>query len=220
MARRDRRETVRAVLAYSIAALSVVVAFVGYRSSVFADRASGLEARAIREESRAAALRSQLEARIGHDQDLTNEIALLQAQAQTLAKASRRAERRGRLDGARLLALRALQKRRAAEQVLRGIVVAFPKGSAGELRYDEELARATAPETQELTAVAADRLGARADALQRTSVRLLGAAALLVLAVGVLTAARLASGRRSELLGVVGALCALAGLAAVVWIGP
>jgi hypothetical protein len=220
MTGRDRRGRIRSLLAYTIAALSIVVAFVGYRSSVIADDASEVEAQAIREESRAAALQSQLEARIAHDKGLVNQIALLQAEAEALSAASRRAELRGSLDDARRLGVRALQKRRAAEHVLRGIVVAFPTGSSGELRYNEAAARAGAPETAELSTVDVARLGARGDELQRTSVRLLGAATLLVLAVGVLTAARLASGRRSELLGVIGALCAVIGLAAVVWIGP
>ena len=220
MNERDRRGRVRALLAYTIAALSIVVAFVGYRSSVVADDASELEARAIREESRAAALRSQLEARIEHDTSLADQIGLLQAEAEALAKASRQAARRGGLDEARRLAIRSLQKRRAAEHARRGLVVDVLNDSSGELVYDEKLARTIAPEAVELATVDVARLSSRADGLQRTSVRLLGAATLLVLAVGVLTGARLASGRRSELLGVVGALCAVVGLATFVWIGP
>src|SRR5688500_4423638 len=106
MLRPEAWERRRAALAYAIAALSILVAIVGYRAAQYASEASRLDGRVVREETRGKQLLAQRDARIAHDDNLAAEVHGLRVEGRALSVASHRLAADGDLTGAANLRLR------------------------------------------------------------------------------------------------------------------
>jgi hypothetical protein len=217
----DQRKRLRILLAYAIAGLSILVAFVGFRAAEYAGEASRLDARAVREDSRGKQLLAQRDARIAHDVSVAAQVRALRVEAESLADASRRRARVGDVPGATILRLRSLQAAAAADLlVLRGFIVAYPDEAASGVTYDVHFARASSRDTEEIDLLDAERFSRRADELDDTSLNLLAVSALLVLAIACLTIARVLGRRSGEVVGVLGLVCAVSGIASFLLVGP
>ena len=203
---------VRELVAYAIAAISILVAFVGFQAADTASEASKFEARAVREEARAGQLLAQRDARIANDVEVAKLVNALRLEATGLAMESRRLARVGDADTAARLQLRALQADAGADAlILRGFIVAYPYDDGSRVTYDVEYARTVAEDTSQVALLDIDRFSARGDELQGESLDLLAIAAVLVVAVALLTVARVVGRRAGELAAALGVVCAAAG---------
>jgi hypothetical protein len=211
----------RAALAYAIAALSILVAIVGYRAAQYASEASRLDGRAVREEARGKQLLAQRDARIAHDKSLAADVHALRVEAKALSAASRRLADRGDVSDATDLRLRALRARAALELlVLRGFIVSQPILTRTRVGYDDRFARAVSTDTEEIDILDVDRFARRADEADETSLSLLKSSAVVVIAIALLAIARVLGRRLGDAVGVLGLACAVLGVGLFLWVGP